>query len=160
MDSNNLATATCKNSSDDPAFPSICIPFSKTHYGQNNEYEITERFVKECFKRYGNVSRVILKRHTVDIDYLTTTSTKLSRPLNSGLYSSRYTYSTAPNTYPITETYYSIAVHFHSWDLENKEAKYVRSVLMLPDEYSNLKLVYYGPWYWKFFAYKQRYIKQ
>jgi|Laugresu1bdmlbsd_1035121.scaffolds.fasta_scaffold00710_8 hypothetical protein len=109
------------------SFPSICIPFSKTHYGAQDEYEVTETFVKECFKRYGDISRVIMKRHTT--------------AAGSG------------------EAYYSITIHFHSWDIENKEAKYVRSVLMLPDENSNVKLVYHGPWYWKFFAHKPRYIK-
>jgi hypothetical protein len=110
------------------SFPSICIPFSKTHYGAQDEYEVTETFVKECFKRYGDISRVIMKRHTVAGSC-------------------------------IGESYYSITIHFHSWDIENKEAKYVRSVLMLPDENSNVKLVYHGPWYWKFFSHKPRYIK-
>jgi hypothetical protein len=113
------------------SFPSICIPFSKTHYGLNNERRVDEAFVKRCFSRYGSVSRVIVKPHFTDIPHFM---------------------SPVP-----TESYYSIVVHFHSWDTDNREAKYVRSVLMLPDEYSNLKLVYDAPWYWKFFAFKQKY---
>lgn len=113
------------------SFPSICIPFSKIYYGANNEYQIDESFVKKCFSRYGSVSRVVIKSHVVEIPHFTT---------------------------PVpTEVYYSIVIHFHSWDLENREAMYVRSVLMLPDEYSNVKLVYDNPWYWKFFAFKQKY---
>ena len=112
------------------SFPSICIPFSKTHYG-NGDNIIDEAFIKKCFSRYGAVSRVIVKPHFIEIPHLT---------------------SPVP-----VESYYSIVIHFHSWDMENREASYVRSVLMLPDEYSNLKLVYDGPWYWKFFAFKQKY---
>ena len=118
------------------SFPSICIPFSKIHYGANNKYRVDESFVKKCFTRYGSVSRVVIKSHFAEIPHFSSSD------------------GAAP---PPVEMYYSIVIHFHSWDLENREAMYVRSVLMLPDEYSNVKLVYDNPWYWKFFAFKQKY---
>jgi len=132
----------CKmsNSSDDLTFPSICIPFSKMRYGPANDKVVTEAFVKKCFGRYGTVSHVVIKSHVTDICHLTTA------PEN-----------THANQSKVAEYYYSIVIHFDSWDLENKEAKYVRSVLMSPNESSNLKLVYDGPWYWKFFAFRPKY---
>jgi hypothetical protein len=128
------------NSSDDLTFPSICIPFSKMRYGPANDKVVTEAFVKKCFGRYGTVSHVVIKSHVTDICHLTTA------PEN-----------THANQSKVAEYYYSIVIHFDSWDLENKEAKYVRSVLMSPNESSNLKLVYDGPWYWKFFAFRPKY---
>ncbi len=129
-------------------YPSICIPFSKIRYGMKNEHEVDGEFVKRCFSRYGIIDRVVIKTHY-------TTNTHLSD-------------LSYPNYDPpdnITrkddiEKYYSIVIHFKKWDVENKEAKYVRSVLMLPDEFSNLKLVYHGPWYWKFFAFKNKYVRR
>jgi hypothetical protein len=118
------------------SFPSICIPFSKMHYGAFNQSRVDEAFVKKCFSRYGSVSRVVLKSHFTEIPHFSSSDAAAPLPV---------------------ETYYSIVIHFHSWDMENREAMYVRSVLMLPDEYSNVKLVYDSPWYWKFFAFKQKY---
>ena len=127
---------------DNPAFPSICIPFSKTRYGPANDKLVTEAFVKKCFGRYGSIAHVVIKSHATDICHLTTAP-------EHALASSRTQSKSA-------EYYYSIVIHFNSWDLENKEAKYVRSVLMSPNEFSNLKLVYDGPWYWKFFAFRPK----
>ena len=124
---------------DNPAFPSICIPFSKTRYGPANDKLVTEAFVKKCFGRYGTIAHVVIKSHVTDICHLTTA------PENATASKSKS-----------AEYYYSIVIHFDSWDLENKEAKYVRSVLMSPNEFSNLKLVYDGPWYWKFFAFRPK----
>jgi len=125
------------DSKDNPAFPSICIPFSKIRYGPANDKVVTESFVKKCFGRYGSITHVVIKSHATDICHLTTA------PENAVASKS-------------AEYYYSIVIHFDSWDLENKEAKYVRSVLMSPNEFSNLKLVYDGPWYWKFFAFRPK----
>ena len=124
---------------DNPAFPSICIPFSKIRYGAANDKLVTEAFVKKCFGRYGTITHVVIKSHVTDICHLTTA------PENA-----------TANKSKSAEYYYSIVIHFDSWDLENKEAKYVRSVLMSPNEFSNLKLVYDGPWYWKFFAFRPK----
>jgi hypothetical protein len=123
------------------SFPSICIPFSKTHYGANNECRVNDAFVKTCFTRYGSVSRVVIKSHFVEIPHFASSSSADMNDASGG---------------PV-EMYYSIVIHFHSWNMENREAMYVRSVLMLPDEYSNVKLVYDNPWYWKFFAFKPKY---
>ena len=127
---------------DDATFPSICIPFSKIRYGPANDKLVTEAFVKKCFGRYGSISHVVIKSHVTDICYLTTAP--------EHALTSSHTQSKS------AEYYYSIVIHFDSWDLENKEAKYVRSVLMSPNEFSNLKLVYDGPWYWKFFAFRPK----
>jgi hypothetical protein len=127
---------------DDSAFPSICIPFSKIRYGAANDKVVTEAFVKKCFERYGSIAHVVIKSHATDICHLTTTP-------EHALTASRTQSKSA-------EYYYNIVIHFNSWDLENKEAKYVRSVLMSPNEFSNLKLVYDGPWYWKFFAFRPK----
>lgn len=127
------------DSKDNPAFPSICIPFSKIRYGPANDKFVTEAFVKKCFGRYGSITHVVIKSHATDICNLTTA------PENE-----------TANKSKSAEYYYSIVIHFDSWDLENKEAKYVRSVLMSPNEFSNLKLVYDGPWYWKFFAFRPK----
>jgi hypothetical protein len=127
------------DSKDNPAFPSICIPFSKIRYGPANDKVVTEAFVKKCFGRYGTISHVVIKSHVTDMCHLT------SVPENE-----------LANKTKSTEYYYSIVIRFDSWDLENKEAKYVRSVLMSPNEFSNLKLVYDGPWYWKFFAFRPK----
>lgn len=121
---------------DDAALPSICIPFSKTRYGPANDRPVNEIFVKKCFERYGSIAHVVIKSHATDIQHLT------SAPEHAHAVTAEY--------------YYSIVIHFKSWDLENKEAKYVRSVLMSPNEFSNLKLVYDGPWYWKFFAFRPK----
>lgn len=127
------------DSKDNPASPSICIPFSKIRYGPANDKLVTEAFVKKCFGRYGSIAHVVIKSHATDICHLTTA------PENA-----------VANKSKTSEYYYSIVIHFDSWDLENKEAKYVRSVLMSPNEFSNLKLVYDGPWYWKFFAFRPK----
>lgn len=127
------------DSKDNPAFPSICIPFSKIRYGPANDKVVTEAFVKKCFGRYGTISHVVIKSHVTDMCHLT------SVPENE-----------LANKTKSAEYYYSIVIRFDSWDLENKEAKYVRSVLMSPNEFSNLKLVYDGPWYWKFFAFRPK----
>jgi hypothetical protein len=127
---------------DDSTFPSICIPFSKIRYGPANNKVVTEAFVKKCFERYGSIAHVVIKSHATDICHLTTAP--------------EHTVTASCTQSKSAEYYYSIVVHFNSWDLENKEAKYVRSVLMSPNELSNLKLVYDGPWYWKFFAFRPK----
>ena len=93
--------------------PSICIPFSKIRYGSANDKVNNESFVKKCFERYGSIAHVVIKSHATDISHLT------SAPEHALAKKSR-----------TSEYYYSIVIHFNSWDLENKEAKYVRSVLM------------------------------
>jgi hypothetical protein len=135
-------------------FPSICIPFSKIRYGMHNEYEVDAEFVKRCFSRYGLIERVIIKTHCVANPHLCSAYPNYDPETGARGWSGTFAGKDE------IEKYYSIVIHFKSWNIENKEAKYVRSVLMLPDEFSNLKLVYYGPWYWKFFAFKNKYVKR
>jgi hypothetical protein len=142
-------------SSEQLQFPSICIPFSKIRYGMHGEHEVDAEFVKKCFSRYGLIERVIIKTHCVTNPHLSCSSYP-----NYDSETGTRGWSSTPVGKDEIEKYYSIVIHFKSWNIENKEAKYVRSVLMLPDEFSNLKLVYYGPWYWKFFAFKNKYVKR
>jgi hypothetical protein len=121
----------------------------------HNEHEVDTEFVKKCFSRYGLIERVIIKTHCVPNPH----SSCLTYP-NYGYETGGQGWSSTSNGKDELEKYYSIVIHFKRWNIENKEAKYVRSVLMLPDEFSNLKLVYYGPWYWKFFAFKNKYVKR
>ncbi len=110
----------------DLSFPSICIPFSKMHYGINEDIPITTEFVKFAFSRYGKISNVILKLHSSEITHL--------------------------GPVPKIEHYYRFIIHFERWNVENGEARYVRSVMLSADTCANIKLAYDGPWYWKFFA--------
>ncbi len=116
---------------EDLSYPSICIPFSRMHYGIDDDIPITTDFVERAFSRYGKISNVILKLHSSEITHV--------RPV------------------PKIEHYYRFVIHFERWHIENGEARYVRSVMMRPDPSSNIKLAYDGPWYWKFFAYRQQY---
>jgi hypothetical protein len=114
---------------EDLSYPSICIPFSKMHYGINEDMPVTTEFVERAFTRYGKISSVVLKLHSSEITHVG----------------------------PVTkiEHYYRFIIHFERWHVENGEARYVRSVLMSADPGANIKLAYDGPWYWKFFALRQ-----
>ena len=114
---------------EDLSYPNICIPFSKMHYGINEDMPITSEFVERAFSRYGKISNVILKLHSSEITHL--------------------------GPVPKIEHYYRFIIHFKRWHVENGEARYVRSVMMSPDQSANIKLAYDGPWYWKFFALRQ-----
>jgi len=116
----------------DLSFPSICIPFSKMYYGICEDLPITTNFVERAFSRYGKINSVILKLHSSEITHL------------------------GPGPAPKIEHYYRFIIHFERWHVENGEARYVRSIMMSPDPGANIKLAYDGPWYWKFFAYRQQ----
>ena len=119
----------CQDNYSDLTYPSICIPFSKMHYGINQDMPITTEIVERAFSRYGKISSVILKLHSSEITHVS--------PI------------------PKIEHYYRFIIHFERWHVENGEARYVRSVMMSADTSANIKLAYDGPWYWKFFALRQ-----
>jgi len=114
------------NTDSDLSFPSICIPFSRMHYGIDDDMPITSEFVERAFTRYGKISSVVLKLHSSEITHV--------------------------GPIPKIEHYYRFIIHFERWHVENGEARYVRSIMMLTDPGANIKLAYDGPWYWKFFA--------
>jgi hypothetical protein len=116
----------CHQDNSDLSFPSICIPFSRMHYGIDDDIPITTDFVERAFSRYGKISSVVLKLHSSEITHL--------------------------GPVPKIEHYYRFIIQFERWHVENGEARYVRSVMMSPDQNANIKLAYDGPWYWKFFA--------
>jgi hypothetical protein len=113
----------------DISVPSICIPFSRMHYGIDDDVPITCDFVERLFSRYGKISNVVLKLHSSEI--------------------------THTGSVPKIEHYYRFIIHFERWHVENGEARYVRSIMMSPNPDANIKLAYDGPWYWKFFALRQ-----
>ena len=95
---------------------------------------VTESFVGSVFSRYGDIARVemVINRSTNPDD--------------------RFGTGTGFGTGFGTENYYRIVIHFKRWNIENGEARYVRSILMSSSPNANIKLSYSGPWYWKFSA--------
>lgn len=103
--------------------PSICIAYSKMYVGAGDDIPMTEAFIRSAFSRYGDIANVVMIPH-----------------FTAGLPRRR------------TEDYYRVIIHFNRWNVENGEARYVRSVLMSNSPNANIKLSYSGPWYWKFSA--------
>lgn len=116
--------------SDVISFPSICIPRVKTSIEEGGAsgsvIPMTKEFIKAAFSRYGEISEVVMT---------TRYATDRERYGNGG-----------------AEEYYRVHIHFKRWNIENGEARYVRSVLMSSSTAANIKLSYSGPWYWKFSA--------
>jgi hypothetical protein len=116
--------------SDIVSFPSICIPHVKTCIEEGGAsgsvIPMTKEFIKTAFSRYGEISEVVM--------------------------TTRYTADRNSHTRG-AEEYYRVHIHFKRWNIENGEARYVRSVLMSSSTTAgNIKLSYSGPWYWKFSA--------
>ena len=125
--------------SDIISFPSICIPHVNMcieEGGASGSVPMTKEFIKAAFSRYGEISEVVMTpRYTMD----------------------RERYSNANSHMRGAEKYYRVHIHFKRWNIENGEARYVRSVLMSSSTAANIKLSYSGPWYWKFSALRRSY---
>ena len=119
----------------DLTIPSIRIDHAKMYIGRGcDTTPVTESFVGSVFSRYGDIARVemVINRSTNPDD--------------------RFGTGTGFGTGFGTENYYRIVIHFKRWNIENGEARYVRSILMSSSPNANIKLSYSGPWYWKFSA--------
>ena len=117
--------------SDVISFPSICIPHVKTCIEESggasgSVIPMTREFIKAAFSIYGEISEVVM--------------------------TTRYATDRDGNSHTRAEEYYRVHIHFKRWNIENGEARYVRSVLMSSSTAANIKLSYSGPWYWKFSA--------
>jgi hypothetical protein len=108
---------------DDISMPAICIPYAKMNIGCGDvKRDLTSQFIQDAFGRYGDVESVIMNAR--------------SRKFEDGC----------------VEHYYHVCVVFKRWHIENGEARYVRSVMLSPNPMANIKLVYDGPRYWKFYS--------
>ena len=108
---------------DDARIPDICIPYAKITIGYGEAGRpLTAQFIQDAFSRYGEIDEVTMK-----------------------LQSRRFDTS-------CVEQYYHVRISFKRWRIENGEARYVRSVMLSPNPMANIKLVYDGPNYWKFYS--------
>lgn len=120
--SNNDASISDASISD-VSIPDICIPYAKLNIGcGDDKRELTSQFIHDTFGRYGEVEKVIMNMR--------------SRRFSDG----------------VVEQYYHVRIVFKRWHIENGEARYVRSVMLSPNPMANIKLVYDGPRYWKFYS--------